>query len=389
MTPGVTSLHSIPAAAPQTAARSQPSAAAANWAHDDMDVEKGTLGGYGQPASEDLTFGDLLDLINPLQHIPGVSHVYRALTGDTIKPAVKIAGGMLFGGPVGILIGAGGAVVDKMLGDPMAQMADAVLGTDSADHAIASAARVSGPAATSMQVAELPSQQPSAPPSLAEGAGIGETSQAPLEIGTAAEAQLAALMAASASQASQAQAPRPPAPASVPSGATEAASRSTSGAVAGPVTAPSAAQNGFELAAYNGAAARPTAGRSGGGKDIRTYFAEAMPRAAVVRRPAEPAAPEKNAGDAVAIPAASGAPSVGPRPPVDQATKPATVPRADDIAASANRIATDRIAPPTIQPAQHQVPPWFADRVLENLDRYGSGVKAPSRSRADGTAASG
>ncbi|MFN4091091.1 MAG: hypothetical protein ACK4QW_18880, partial [Alphaproteobacteria bacterium] len=33
---------------------------------DDMDVEKGTLGGYGQPASEDLTFSDLVDLINPL-----------------------------------------------------------------------------------------------------------------------------------------------------------------------------------------------------------------------------------------------------------------------------------------------------------------------------------
>ena len=32
------------------------------------------------------TFGDLIDLINPLQHIPGLVTVYRGLIGDQIAP---------------------------------------------------------------------------------------------------------------------------------------------------------------------------------------------------------------------------------------------------------------------------------------------------------------
>lgn len=47
------------------------------------------------------TFGDIIDIINPLQHIPIVSSLYRDITGDTIAPAMKIAGGALFGGPIG------------------------------------------------------------------------------------------------------------------------------------------------------------------------------------------------------------------------------------------------------------------------------------------------
>src|SRR5690349_12138760 len=43
------------------------------------------------------SFGALLDAINPLQHIPVVSTIYRAATGDTIGPAPRIMGGALFG----------------------------------------------------------------------------------------------------------------------------------------------------------------------------------------------------------------------------------------------------------------------------------------------------
>lgn len=38
-------------------------------------------------------FGDLIDIVNPLQHVPIVSWAYRALTGDTIAPAAKVLGG--------------------------------------------------------------------------------------------------------------------------------------------------------------------------------------------------------------------------------------------------------------------------------------------------------
>ena len=44
------------------------------------------------------TFGDLIDLINPLQHIPGVATLYRELTGDQISPGARFLGGSLFGG---------------------------------------------------------------------------------------------------------------------------------------------------------------------------------------------------------------------------------------------------------------------------------------------------
>lgn len=50
---------------------------------------------------ESFGFFDLLDMLNPLQHIPLVSHLYRSLTGDEIKPISKIIGGTLFGGPAG------------------------------------------------------------------------------------------------------------------------------------------------------------------------------------------------------------------------------------------------------------------------------------------------
>jgi hypothetical protein len=52
----------------------------------------------------DFTFWDFLDVINPLQHIPIVNGIYRELTGDTIKPVMKLAGGTLFGGPIGLAL---------------------------------------------------------------------------------------------------------------------------------------------------------------------------------------------------------------------------------------------------------------------------------------------
>ncbi len=50
------------------------------------------------------TFGDIIDIVNPLQHIPVVSQIYRKLSGDTIAPAMEIAGGALYGGPLGAVI---------------------------------------------------------------------------------------------------------------------------------------------------------------------------------------------------------------------------------------------------------------------------------------------
>ncbi len=54
-------------------------------------------------SAEAPTFADFLDIINPLQHLPIVSSLYQAVTGDVQVPAAKIFGGALFGGPIGLL----------------------------------------------------------------------------------------------------------------------------------------------------------------------------------------------------------------------------------------------------------------------------------------------
>ena len=43
-------------------------------------------------------FDHLLDVVNPLQHLPVIGTLYRAITGDKIGSIEKIAGGTLYGG---------------------------------------------------------------------------------------------------------------------------------------------------------------------------------------------------------------------------------------------------------------------------------------------------
>lgn len=68
---------------------------------------------FDQLFGEDgFNFKDVLDLVNPLQHIPVVGNVYRKLTGDVIAPGLRIAGGALFGGPLGAALSAVGLAVE-------------------------------------------------------------------------------------------------------------------------------------------------------------------------------------------------------------------------------------------------------------------------------------
>ena len=70
--------------------------------------------------TEAFGFGDLVDMINPLHHIPLVGHVYRSLSGDEIKPIGQIVGGAVFGGAVGVASGLVNAVVREETGDDIA-----------------------------------------------------------------------------------------------------------------------------------------------------------------------------------------------------------------------------------------------------------------------------
>jgi hypothetical protein len=79
------------------------------------------------PGARQLFFGadgefgwdDFLDMINPLQHIPGVAQIYRAVTGDEINGAASLLGAL----PLGPLGGLGlvASVADLAVKDTTGQ----------------------------------------------------------------------------------------------------------------------------------------------------------------------------------------------------------------------------------------------------------------------------
>jgi len=64
----------------------------------------------------DFGFGDFLDIVNPLQHIPIVATLYRHMTGDAIGAAPRVIGGALWGRLGGFISGVINAVVDWFTG---------------------------------------------------------------------------------------------------------------------------------------------------------------------------------------------------------------------------------------------------------------------------------
>jgi hypothetical protein len=66
--------------------------------------------------NQPLSFADLVDVINPLQHIPLVSSVYRAVTSDEISVPARIAGSSLFFGPLGFASTVANLVVADITG---------------------------------------------------------------------------------------------------------------------------------------------------------------------------------------------------------------------------------------------------------------------------------
>jgi hypothetical protein len=89
-----------------------------------------------------ITFHDLLDIVNPLQHIPVVDTLYRAITGDHIKTFPKIAGDLLFGGVTGFVSSIADTVFQKITGK---SVGDTVL--DFAENLVSPTPAAGGPAA--------------------------------------------------------------------------------------------------------------------------------------------------------------------------------------------------------------------------------------------------
>lgn len=66
-----------------------------------IDPYRRTSGPAPASGEAEFSFEDALDVVNPLQHIPLVGWLYREITGDAIKTSSAIAGGALYGGPIG------------------------------------------------------------------------------------------------------------------------------------------------------------------------------------------------------------------------------------------------------------------------------------------------
>ncbi|MAR55972.1 MAG: hypothetical protein CMM93_02205 [Rickettsiales bacterium] len=72
-------------------------------------------------------FDDFLDIINPLQHIPVVGHIYRAITGDEIATEARIVGGAAFGGVIGLAVAGADAIIETESGATVAEHAVAMV----------------------------------------------------------------------------------------------------------------------------------------------------------------------------------------------------------------------------------------------------------------------
>ncbi|HWD26842.1 MAG TPA: hypothetical protein VG387_06735 [Rhizomicrobium sp.] len=96
-----------PAAAATAAAQATLPAASPTASNDDSDGG-GDFGG--------ISFHDVLDAINPLQHLPVIGTLYRDLTGEQIKPFPKAAGDLLYGGPLGFVGSIADTVFEKITG---------------------------------------------------------------------------------------------------------------------------------------------------------------------------------------------------------------------------------------------------------------------------------
>lgn len=108
--------------------------------------------------------GDLLDVINPLQHIPVISSIYRSLTGDEISPAARLAGSTLYGGPVGLVTAFVSGVIEDAADTTLGDVVVAAFSDEDDTEIAAQVAEVSPaagtPAFTAITASAMPAPLP-------------------------------------------------------------------------------------------------------------------------------------------------------------------------------------------------------------------------------------
>jgi len=136
-------------------------------------------------------FDDFLDIINPLQHLPIISNIYREITGDELSPGSRIIGGGIFGGGIGLAASVVNTAIEAETGKDIGGHVLALFneeGTPDGTDTVLTA-EIKGPvpaAAPAAIVQSIPSVAPAAlqKASLATGsAEVAKTANVPLTMG--------------------------------------------------------------------------------------------------------------------------------------------------------------------------------------------------------------
>ena len=128
-------------------------------------------------AKSGLGFSDFLDTINPLQQLPIIGSIYRAVTGDEISSQAHYAGsalyGMALGGPIGMGAMVGLAIAEDVVSDHFS----------SPDVAVAASEADESPNAQ-LKTAALPLDKPvsSVAPTGAEEVAVATVDGTPLDL---------------------------------------------------------------------------------------------------------------------------------------------------------------------------------------------------------------
>lgn len=112
-----------------------------------------------------LSFDDVLDAINPLQHLPVIGMIYRKLTGDTEGNVARVVGDGIYGGPLGVASGLLDVAVTEITGKDIGENLLALVGLGDEPKGQPATPQVAQPAPA--QPAPAAPDKPEALPALA------------------------------------------------------------------------------------------------------------------------------------------------------------------------------------------------------------------------------
>lgn len=136
-------------------------------------------------AGDEDFFHRLLDIVNPLQHLPLIGTLYRAVSGDQIGTVEKIAGDALYGGLWGAVCSLADAGFESLTGKSLEDSALALFTTPSVSHST-----LVSSTALSRTTLSLPDGAPAELPQIkgqtAPGASIAQSAMASTQMAQSA-----------------------------------------------------------------------------------------------------------------------------------------------------------------------------------------------------------